>query len=80
MTRWYRAPEIAHMDPNYNQSVDIWSLGCILGEFIHCSNVYPENSDSNRFLFKGGSCSPFSPETRLNQAEYIDIKDDDQLI
>jgi mitogen-activated protein kinase 1/3 len=36
-SRWYRAPEIILVDQNYNQAIDIWGLGCILGEMIHCS-------------------------------------------
>ncbi|CAM9297711.1 unnamed protein product, partial [Phaeothamnion confervicola] len=35
VTRWYRAPELM-LVPNglYDQSVDMWSAGCILGEIL----------------------------------------------
>jgi mitogen-activated protein kinase 15 len=33
-TRWYRAPEILLGSHNYSKSVDMWSVGCILGEMI----------------------------------------------
>jgi serine/threonine protein kinase len=37
MSRWYRSPEIILTYPYYNNSADIWSLGCVLGEMIACS-------------------------------------------
>ena len=33
-SRWYRSPEIILNEPLYNQKIDIWSLGCIIGELI----------------------------------------------
>ncbi|CCH58459.1 hypothetical protein TBLA_0A06670 [Henningerozyma blattae CBS 6284] len=32
-TRWYRAPELILSHKTYDKSIDMWSLGCILGEF-----------------------------------------------
>jgi mitogen-activated protein kinase 15 len=31
-TRWYRAPEILLGSPQYTKAVDMWAVGCILGE------------------------------------------------
>ena len=33
VTRWYRAPEVLLMSP-YSKAIDMWSVGCILGELI----------------------------------------------
>ncbi|CAK56106.1 unnamed protein product (macronuclear) [Paramecium tetraurelia] len=33
-TRWYRAPEILFGSHYYSTAVDMWSVGCILGEMI----------------------------------------------
>ncbi|CAI9729300.1 mitogen-activated protein kinase 14 [Octopus vulgaris] len=33
-TRWYRAPEIILNWEKYNQTADVWSVGCILGEML----------------------------------------------
>lgn len=33
-TRWYRAPEILIASKRYTKGIDMWSLGCILGEMI----------------------------------------------
>jgi len=34
VTRWYWAPELILIEKNYNNKIDIWSLGCILGELL----------------------------------------------
>ena len=39
-TRWYRSPEVILVDPNYNQSTDMWGLGCILFELLSVSEKY----------------------------------------
>jgi len=33
-TRWYRAPEILLGSTKYTKAVDLWSIGCILGELL----------------------------------------------
>ncbi|GAB1599649.1 mitogen-activated protein kinase HOG1-like [Argonauta hians] len=33
-SRWYRAPEIILNWEQYNQTADVWSVGCILGEML----------------------------------------------
>ncbi|XP_053562785.1 mitogen-activated protein kinase 13 [Bombina bombina] len=34
VTRWYRAPEVILNWMHYNKTVDIWSVGCIMGEML----------------------------------------------
>lgn len=34
MTLWYRAPEVMFGDEAYDTAIDLWSMGCILGEMI----------------------------------------------
>ena len=63
-TRWYRSPEVILVDHNYNQSMDIWSLGCILAEMLYCCQTFPDESSyesSKRVMFNGSSCHPFTP-------------------
>ena len=40
-TRWYRAPEIMLNWMRYDVTVDMWSIGCILGEMIHGKPLFP---------------------------------------
>jgi cyclin-dependent kinase-like len=44
-TRWYRAPELLVGDANYNKSVDIWAIGCILAEISNGMPLFPGDSD-----------------------------------
>lgn len=34
VTRWWRAPEVVLLPSSYNEKVDIWAVGCILGELM----------------------------------------------
>ena len=43
-TRWYRAPEILLGSTCYGKAVDIWSVGCILGEMLLGKPLFPGTS------------------------------------
>mmetsp|Transcript_13776 Transcript_13776/g.27476 ORF Transcript_13776/g.27476 Transcript_13776/m.27476 type:complete len:366 (+) Transcript_13776:24-1121(+) len=47
-TRWYRAPEILLGSTKYTKGVDIWSVGCIMGEMIKDRPVFPGSSTMNQ--------------------------------
>ncbi|ODM91623.1 Stress-activated protein kinase JNK [Orchesella cincta] len=40
VTRYYRAPEVI-LGMGYKENVDIWSVGCIMGEMIRGSVLFP---------------------------------------
>lgn len=41
VTRWYRAPELLVENDNYNEAIDMWSVGCILAEFLGRKALFP---------------------------------------
>lgn len=43
MTRWYRAPEIMLSVQNYNEAIDVWSVGCIFGEMLGRKPLFAGN-------------------------------------
>jgi len=47
-TRWYRAPEILLGSTSYTKGVDLWSVGCILGELISGKPIFPGTSTMNQ--------------------------------
>lgn len=47
-TRWYRAPEILLGSTNYTKGVDMWSVGCILGELLAGKPMFPGTSTMNQ--------------------------------
>merc|ERR1712093_710141 len=47
-TRWYRAPEILLGSTRYTKGVDMWSVGCILGELLGGKPMFPGTSTMNQ--------------------------------
>uniref|UniRef100_U3BS38 mitogen-activated protein kinase n=1 Tax=Callithrix jacchus TaxID=9483 RepID=U3BS38_CALJA len=41
VTRWYRAPEVILNWMRYTQTVDIWSVGCIMAELLQGKALFP---------------------------------------
>jgi len=75
VTRWYRAPELILMQP-YSSAVDMWSLGCILGELLNMQEDNVPAYQDRQPLFPGGKCAPLSGEVagiddRLDQLSVI---------
>lgn len=41
VTRWYRAPELLLNCSEYTAAIDIWSVGCIMGEIVTREPLFP---------------------------------------
>ena len=41
VTRWYRAPELLVSQEVYSPAIDVWSIGCILGELLGRKPLFP---------------------------------------
>lgn len=44
-TRWYRAPELLYGARYYTAAIDMWSIGCIFGELLNKSPLFPGETD-----------------------------------
>ena len=44
-TRWYRAPELLLGSNSYSKPVDIWAIGCIMGELVDGQPLFPGESE-----------------------------------
>ncbi|KAI5963842.1 hypothetical protein KGF57_001217 [Candida theae] len=62
-TRWYRAPELILSTKNYSKAVDVWAMGCILGELFGRRPLFPGKNSHEQIheLFKVLGSPP--PET-----------------
>eukprot|EP00117_Sycon_ciliatum_P042005 scpid37559/ scgid4439/ Cyclin-dependent kinase-like 4 len=49
-TRWYRAPELLVRDCRYGSTVDIWALGCVIGELVTGDPIWPGQSDVDQLF------------------------------
>ena len=67
VTRWYRAPELILAMRDYGPAIDMWSVGCILGETLSMMKEIVKDFKLRRALFPGKSCYPFSPEKKASE-------------
>ncbi|KAI9282642.1 kinase-like domain-containing protein [Sporodiniella umbellata] len=51
VTLWYRAPEVLLGDSYYSPTVDLWSVGCIMGELIQHKTLFPGNTPQEQLTF-----------------------------
>jgi mitogen-activated protein kinase 1/3 len=60
VTRFYRAPELILLQPNYTEKIDTWSIGCIFAELLQ---LLPEcvPFEDRGPLFPGQTAYPWSP-------------------
>jgi serine/threonine protein kinase len=66
-TRWYRAPELILQIDDYDDRIDIWSMGCVFAELLQMQ-VQPDPAH-RRALFPGDFCLPFSPQAPRGGAD-----------
>lgn len=59
--RWYRAPEIMLNWMHYSQTVDIWSVGCIMAELLTGRTLFP-GTDRKIHTFPFSSLSFFNSQ------------------
>lgn len=50
-TRWYRAPEILIANKSYTKGIDMWSLGCILGEMVRGKPLFPGSCTVKQVIY-----------------------------
>ncbi|XP_054356370.1 cyclin-dependent kinase 20 isoform X3 [Pongo pygmaeus] len=50
-TRWYRAPELLYGARQYDQGVDLWAVGCIMGELLNGSPLFPGKNDIEQLCY-----------------------------
>lgn len=48
-TRWYRAPELL-VNAKYGKPVDIWAIGCIMGEITDGKPLFPGTTDLDQLF------------------------------
>ncbi|XP_065668768.1 cyclin-dependent kinase-like 4 isoform X10 [Hydra vulgaris] len=59
-TRWYRSPELL-LGGGYGKAVDIWSIGCILGELSDGQPVFPGESEIDQLYVIQKLIGPLPP-------------------
>jgi cyclin-dependent kinase-like len=57
-TRWYRAPELLLGLNDYGKGVDLWAVGCILGELTDGQPLFPGESEIDQLYVIQKVCKP----------------------
>jgi mitogen-activated protein kinase 1/3 len=78
-TKSYRAPELILLEKNYGKPIDIWSVGCILGELCSMINGNTPPSLTRQPLIRGAVCDPLSSKPRHYNGNQVEVKDWNQL-
>jgi len=60
-TRWYRAPELLLGAP-YGRAVDVWSIGCIIGELSDGQPLFPGESEIDQLMVIQKVLGPLPPD------------------
>nr|XP_057942878.1 mitogen-activated protein kinase 12 [Doryrhamphus excisus] len=72
VTRWYRAPEVILSWMHYTQTVDIWSVGCIMAEMLLGKPLFRGNDHLNQLTeimkITGTPCQEFIAELESEDA------------
>merc|ERR1719443_1722159 len=49
-SRYYRAPELVFGATNYGTAVDLWSVGCVLGEMLRGRPLFPGENGVDQLI------------------------------
>jgi len=76
-TRWYRAPELLLGSTRYGKDVDIWAVGCIMGELTDGQPLFAGESEVDQlFVIQKvlGSLIPEHMEMFLRNPRFLGIQ------
>lgn len=79
VTQWYRAPEILLGERQYNERIDMWSMGCIMGEFWQRAAILQGDNQIEQIRLISRLCGSMTPETWPNIKNLPVYKNLDQL-
>ena len=76
-TRWYRAPELLLGSTTYDNSVDIWAIGCIMGELYDGQPLFPGESEIDQLYIIQRMLGPLTAEQNdlfLQNPRFVGLK------
>ena len=76
-TRWYRAPELLLGSTNYGFGVDLWAIGCIMGEISDGVPIFPGESEVDQLYIVQkvlGALTPEHMELFMNNPRFAGLR------
>ncbi|KAF0697044.1 Aste57867_12228 [Aphanomyces stellatus] len=71
VSRYYRAPELILLQ-EYGRAVDMWSIGCIMGELLNMQAENCQHYLNRKPIFPGRSCTTLSPTDTVTYKKEMD--------
>ncbi|CAO1380908.1 unnamed protein product [Diamesa serratosioi] len=62
VTLWYRSPELLFGEVMYDEAIDVWSLGCVLGELFALEPIFPGSDETSQLDVISSSCGTTTKE------------------
>ena len=62
-TRWYRPPELL-VGAHYGKEIDMWAVGCIMGELIDGNPMFPGENELDQLFLIQKCLGPLTAEHR----------------
>jgi len=76
-TRWYRAPELLLGSTRYGKTVDLWAIGCIMGELVDGQPLFPGESEIDQLFLIQKVLGPLTPDQAamfLRNQRFVGLK------
>ncbi len=76
-TRWYRPPELILGRDDYDKSIDIWAIGCVIAEMIDGEPVFGGENDLDQLYLVQKCLGPLTPQHNeyfLKNPKFIGMK------
>ena len=76
-TRWYRSPELLLGYSDYGPEVDMWAIGCIMGELSDGQPLFPGDSEMDMlYLIQKvlGALTPEQQESFNKNPRFLGLK------
>ena len=76
-TRWYRSPELLIDNVGYGKAVDIWAIGCIMGEIVDGQPLFPGESEIDQLFCIQRVLGPLIPahkEAFFKNQRFVGLK------
>ncbi|XP_060065103.1 cyclin-dependent kinase 12-like [Ylistrum balloti] len=61
ITLWYRPPELLLGEERYGPAIDVWSIGCILGELFTRKPIFQAQTEQNQLELISKTCGSPCP-------------------
>ena len=75
-TLWYRAPEVLCGATDYQQTADIWSIGCIFGELITKKPIFKANTEIESLKLISSILGPITADCFISAPVFEIIEGD----